>query len=307
VWLWNGEDPTVELNRRVAATMKHFGIKQQDCQGRLYVDSGREMKIIIAKMQIGGATIIRPVVKAIKETIEKHGIDVLVIDPFVSSHRVSENDNNAIDEIAREWADIADKTGCAIELVHHVRKVGDAEVTVEMARGASALISAARCARVLNPMSANEGKKAGVESRRVYFRVNDGKSNMSPASESATWFHMRSVNLDNNGRYFEGDSIGVVTEWKWPDPLEDVTSKDLQAVLQAVGVGRWRESPQAKDWVGRAVAEALGLDLEDEQAKAKIKGLLKIWIKNRALVVVEGKDDKGMDRKFVEVGSPPDG
>jgi RecA-family ATPase len=307
VWIWNGEDPLVELYRRVAASAKHYGIRQQDCSGCLLIDSGREMKIIVAKTQKGETIIYRPVLNAIEQTIEKHKIDVLVIDPFVSSHRVSENDNNAIDEIAREWADIADKTGCAIELVHHVRKVGDIEVTVEMARGASSLISAARCARVLNPMSTKESNDAGVENRRVFFRVNDGKSNMSPASDKATWFRMQSVNLENNGRYLEGDSIGVVTEWKWPDPLEDVTAKDLQAVLQVVGAGRWRESQQAKDWVGRAVADALGLDVEDERSKAKIKGLLKIWIKNGALAVVDGKDEKRMDRKFIEVGSVSDG
>ena len=34
VWLWNGEDPLDELNRRIAATAKHFGIEQQDCRGR---------------------------------------------------------------------------------------------------------------------------------------------------------------------------------------------------------------------------------------------------------------------------------
>jgi hypothetical protein len=307
VWIWNGEDPLVELNRRVAATAKHYRLRQEDCQGRLFVDSGREMKLVIAETQKGGTVIFRPIVKAIKETIAEHRIDVVVIDPFVSSHRASENDNNAIDAIAREWADIADKTNCAIELVHHVRKVGDVEVTVEMARGASALISAARSARVLNPMAADKGKKAGVENRRGYFRVNYGKSNMSPSSDMAAWYHMQSVDLENRGPYQDGDSIDVVTQWKWPDPLEDVTAKDLQAVLQAVGAGRWRESPQAKDWVGRAVAEAMGLDVEDEQAKAKIKGLLKIWIKNGDLAAVEGKDEKRMDRKFVEVGSAPDG
>jgi len=307
VWIWNGEDPIVELNRRVAATMKHFGIKPQDCKGRLFVDSGRDTKIVIAETTKSGTTIVRPVVKAIKATIVEHKIDVVVIDPFVSSHRASENDNNAMDAIAREWADIADHTGCAIELVHHVRKTGDFEVTVEMLRGGSALVSAARSARVLNQMTSEEAKKAGVENRRSCFRVNNGKSNMSPSSENATWFHMQSVDLENRGRYQDGDSIGVVTEWKWPDPLEDVTAKDLQAVLQAVGAGRWRESPQAKDWVGRAVAETLDLDVEDEHAKAKIKGLLKIWIKNGALAVVEGKDEKRMDRKFVEVGLAPDG
>ncbi|QGM99638.1 AAA family ATPase [Methylocystis parvus] len=303
VWIWNGEDPLVELNRRVAATMKHFGIKPQNCHGRLFLDSGRDTKIVVAEVQKGGTVIVRPIVDAIKATIKDHKIDVVVIDPFVSSHRLPENDNNAMDAIVREWSDIADQTGCAIELVHHVRKTGDFEISVEALRGGSALVSAARSVRVLNQMSSDEADKTGVENRRLYFRVNNGKSNMAPSSEKGTWFHMHSVDLANRGPYQDGDSIGVVTEWEWPDPLVDVTADDLQAVLQRVGSGQWRENSQAKnDWVGLAVAEVLGLDPSDKQAKEKIKGLLKIWIKNGALVVVRRPDKNGDERPFVEIG-----
>ncbi len=306
VWIWNGEDPTVELERRLSATMKFYGIRRQDCQGQLYIDSGREMKIVIAETQKSGTVIIRPVVDAIKAAIIEHKIDVVVIDPFVSSHRVPENDNTSIDAIAREWADIADKTNCAIELVHHVRKVGDVEVTVEMARGASALISAARSARVLNQMTSDEGEKAGVENRRLHFRVNSGKSNMSPSSEKATWFRMCSVDLDNGGQLPFGDSIGVVTAWRWPDPLDDITARDLIAVQSAISTGEWRENSQAKDWAGHAVADALKLDVGNKQCKSKIAGLLKIWIKNGALVVIRRPDKNGDERPFIEVGRPAD-
>ena len=140
VWIWNGEDPIDELNRRIAATAKHYGIKREECPGRLFVDSGRNLRLVVAETIKGGTVVARPVIDAIKATVSENKIDVLVIDPFVSCHRVSENDNSAIDTVAREWADIADATGCAVELVHHVRKVGDVEVTVEDARGASALL-----------------------------------------------------------------------------------------------------------------------------------------------------------------------
>lgn len=306
VWIWNGEDPLVELNRRIAAAAKQYGIRREDCKGRLFVDSGRDTKIVIATRTRSGVIIAKPVVKAIKAAILGNKIDVLIIDPFVKSHMVSENDNSAIDAVATEWSDIADQTGCAVELVHHVRKTGDFEVTVEAMRGASALVSAARSARVLNQMTADESEKVGAENRRAYFRVNNGKSNMSPAPENATWFRMQSVDLKNRGPYEDGDRIGVVTEWKWPDPLDDVTAGDLRAVRTAIAKGRWRADIRAKNWVGHAVAEALGLDTEDAQAKSKIKSLIKIWIKNGALIEVEGKDDQSRVRTFVECGSDAD-
>ena len=50
-----------------------------------------------------------------------------------------ENDNNAIDVVAKTWTGIADATNTAIDLAHHSRKTGGAEVTVEDGRGAVAL------------------------------------------------------------------------------------------------------------------------------------------------------------------------
>ena len=120
VWLWNGEDPLEEIQRRVVAACLRYSIKPADQDG-LFVDSGRDQPIIIAQQDRGGFTIAVPVVEAVIAAIRERGIDVMVIDPFVSSHRVSENDNGAIDAVAKTWADIANVTGCAVELVHHSR------------------------------------------------------------------------------------------------------------------------------------------------------------------------------------------
>ena len=61
---------------------------------------------------------------------------MLVIDPFVSSHQASENDNGAIDLVAKEWARLADRCNCAIELVHHTRKTNGEDATTESGRAA---------------------------------------------------------------------------------------------------------------------------------------------------------------------------
>jgi hypothetical protein len=304
VWIWNGEDPLEELNRRVAAAAKHYEIEQEDCHGSLFVDSGRDQTIVIAEATRTGTVIARPVVDAIKAEIAARHIDVLIVDPFVSSHRVSENDNNAIDMVAREWAGIADATQCAIELVHHSRKTGGGEVTIEDARGASALVAASRSVRVINQMTPDEAAKAGLENPRSYFRSDNGKLSMAPPSDKATWFHLASVDLCNAPCFQQGDQVGVVTEWAWPDPLDQVSVHDLRAVQAAVAAGRWRANIQAKDWIGLAVAQALKLDADNKQHRAKIIGLLKIWKSTGMLVEVEGKDEKRKPRTFIEVGTP---
>jgi AAA domain len=297
VWYWNGEDPLEEINRRTMAAALKYGLTP-DNFGSLYVDVGRRMPIILAEQTRDGARIVVPVVNAVIKTIRDEGIDVVIIDPFISCHRVTENDNGAIETVVKQWAHIADVTNSAIELVHHARKTG-ADVTVQDGRGAVALLAAARSARTLNVMSDNEAAQAGVDHRRWYFRSDNGKANLAPPADAADWFQFVSVELGN------GDSVGVPTPWDFPSAFDDVTPAHLRAAQKAVAAGGpWRENPQASDWVGKAIATALDLDPDKKANKKKIGSLLKVWIKNGMFVRVTGKDPKRRDdRKFIEVGT----
>src|SRR5262249_6129082 len=131
VWIWNGEDPRDELDRRIIAAMVHYGLKWEDIAGYLFLNVGRETPIIIAEQTRNGTLIAQPVVDAVVDSIKRNKIDAMIVDPFVKSHKVSENDNIAIDSVATQWAQIADVTGAAIDVLHHPRKTGGAEVTVE--------------------------------------------------------------------------------------------------------------------------------------------------------------------------------
>jgi hypothetical protein len=306
VWYWNGEDPGEELQRRIVAAALRYEIDPTDIAGRLFVDTGRKTRIIIAQQTRAGAVVARPVVDAVIATIKENEIGLMIVDPFVASHRVIENDNPAIELVAATWAEIADVTGCAIELPHHSRKTGGAEVTVDDSRGGSALLAAVRSARTLNAMTEDEAARAGVENRRAYFRVQNGKANLSPPSDAAEWYRLESVDLGNGDPDHPGDSVGVVTRWTWPDAFAGVTVSDLRAVQAAIGAGRWRQSPQAKDWAGHAVANVLKLDPTNRAHRAKIGSLLKTWIGTGALVVVEGVDSRRERRSFIEVGTPVD-
>ena len=304
IWLWNGEDPREEIERRIAATSMQFNLTEADFEGHLFVDSGRDTEITIGQMREAGAAVMAPVVDAVVKTIRENRIDVVIIDPFVSSHRVTENDNNAIDLVAKTWARIADQTNTSIELVHHSRKIGNGEVTVEDARGASAMITAARAARVLNRMSKEEAEKAGVEQHRRYFRVDDGKANLAPPAEEREWYELKSIFLGNGVDAFDpGDNVGVVGRWKWPNPLDHVESvKDLAAVQQKISGGEWRANDQATDWAGLAVAEVLGLDIKEPAVRHSVKRLLRTWVANGVLKEEERKDATRRSRKYIIVG-----
>lgn len=295
VWLYNLEDPAEESERRIHATAKWFKIAPEEVSNGLFVDSGRDQRCVIATETEYGARIAQPVYEQIKAQILQNRIDVLIIDPFVSSHEVSENDNRAIDVVTKAWGKLADECNCSINLIHHVRKGNGQEANADSARGAKALVDAARSVQVFNRMSPDEASLAGVaeDQRGFYFRVQNDKANLAPP-EKAAWYRMNNVSLDN------GDQVGVACPWKWPELFEGISTRHLIAVQKVVEQGEWRADSQSPDWVGIAVAQAL--DLDPVVAEKRIKGLLKDWVKNGALTVVDGKDEQRRTRKFVVVG-----
>lgn len=303
VWIWNLEDDRIELARLLSAACILHGITAADIDDRLFVD-GLDQSLCMAAETSGGARVVAPVMEAVSREIKRRKIDVLIIDPFVSSHSISENDNGAIDAVAKAWKRLAQDTGCAVVLVHHTRKTGGNEVTVEDARGASALTSAARVALTLNPMREDEGNRFGITDpaeRRTLIRVDAGKTNRAPP-EAAQWIKLHSIDLGNGDGLHVGDKVGAAGNWTAPDPFDGIVTRDLYNVQMAIAGGEYGQSAQATDWAGYAVAEVLGLDAGDEAVKVRIKALLKTWTATGSLVVETRRTTKGRDKPCLVVG-----
>jgi hypothetical protein len=302
-WSINLEDPRDEIDRRAQATCLHYGLTAEDIADRLFLDSGRDQPVVVARTLAGGTRIMEPVVDGIIAEIKARSIDVLTIDPFVSSHEVPENDNGAIDLVIKKaWGEVAERGGCAVELVHHLRKIGEDEPTVDAARGAGALVAGLRALRVLAGMTKAEAERAGVENPYRYFRVFSGKLNMAPREDKSDWHYLESVDLGNSTLERPSDHVQVAVPWQWPNALDGVATRDLFAVQKRISDGQWRESAQSPQWAGKAVAEVLDLDLEDAPPQARVKSLLKTWLASGALKVVARLDEQRKERKFIEVG-----
>lgn len=307
VWLFNAEDPRDEMDRRIMAAAVHYRLKPRDLHG-LYVDTGREQSLIVASEDKRSGTVIQqPIADAVIEHILRNEIDVMVIDPFVSTHGVSENDNGAIDKVAKLWAKIADVTNCAIEVVHHVRKSDGRDVTVEDSRGAVSLLAAARSARVLNRMSEEQATAARLPpaDRHSYFSVARGKANLSPLSGDLEWRRLHSVPLGNGaGLTKPQDHAGVVTEWQWPGKdtlLADITSQQLDRICTEIDMTDYRENEQARDWVGYAIGYVLGIDVTDKSEKGRVKKMVSAWIENGTFQVIEARDPvRRTTKKFIK-------
>ncbi|WFU21291.1 AAA family ATPase [Bradyrhizobium sp. CB1717] len=309
VWYFNLEDPAMETTRRIQATAKHFELTENDIGDRLFVNHGRDRPLVIAKTEGRDTVICTPVVDALIAEIKERGIDVVIVDPFISSHKVPENDNNAIDLVVKEWGKVADRANCAVELVHHVRK-GEQEVTVQSARGGVALTDGCRSVRVLNRMTEAEAKNAGVDHHRSYFSSYADKANLTKPADKRDWFKLVSTDVDNNplsrlgGNSFgdlKGDDIGVATRWEWPDLLAGVTASDFERCAQAIRASQWRANQRANSWVGISIAKTLGLSLADKKDRAKVVALIKTWRETGALIEVEKQAENRQMKKFIEV------
>lgn len=310
-WYWNGEDPMDELQRRIAAARKHYGITKPDIGDRLFLDSGRTLPIVIAEDKKNSTTIAVPMIEGVTATLIENKIDVLIVDPFIACHRVGENNNNGIELVAKSWARITETANCSIMLVHHSRKMYGDNVSAESARGASALLAAVRAARTLNTMSEKEAGDMGVDEgdRRRYFRSDNGKANMALPTNKAEWFRLELVELGNSGfGTFGGDSVGVATAWEVPDP-EVRTQESEQRAWQAVkDGGPWRDSSQSKKepWVGAPIAEALGLSLRYTANKAIVYNYIDRGLKTGWLVrITKRQPDQRNEKEYIEASDAP--
>jgi RecA-family ATPase len=165
VLLLNAEEEQDELDRRLAGVCQRYGITKADLGGRLFVRSVRNEPLRLAVMARGVATLNQVALAKLEASLRQTKADVFMLDPWVSFHAVRENDNTDMDLVIKEGLGaIASKTNSAGEIFHQPGKPkpGQAETAVEDARGASAIILAARSARVFNFMTPEEATKLGI-------------------------------------------------------------------------------------------------------------------------------------------------
>jgi len=293
VWIMNLEDPFDEMERRIGAAAKYYGLDQSDIAGRLFVDAGRDKPLVVAEQKRDGVQIRKPVVEAVVEAIRRNGIGVLIVDPFVSSHTVDENNTNAVNQVAAEWRVVADTTDACVLLVHHLRKGNGTEATVDSIRGSNAIVGAVRTARVLNIMSETEAGKLGIEAgqRSRFVRIDNAKNNLNPPAARATWIELVSIDLENGGAMRmrhaagssvqfprDGDRIGVATPWSPPDARALATDDHARAAVEFLEEnGPQRASPLANEWFGHEVIRICGLS-DDKKGQGEAKAILTRWV-----------------------------
>jgi hypothetical protein len=296
-WILGLEDAHEEHRRRITATALLHKIDPGQLEGRLFLNDASQ-DFIVARQTRDGLLICEPVISGIVKQIRDLGITLLCVDPFVASHAVPENDNTSVDAVARAWVQIARESGCSVDLVHHLRKGNGngSEPSADDFRGASSLVPAVRSARLLSTMDASIGTKLEVSERFRYFRIIDAKKNMSARASDTPWCEITAIDLRNGD---PSDHVAAVGPWRPPSAADITSPEDTETIKERLASGTWRENVQAKAWAGNVVAEVLGLDLADEGARDAVRQLLRQWISDGVVKVIDGKDDRRKPCKFV--------
>jgi hypothetical protein len=312
VWLWNLEDERLEVEKIVAAYVKAWGMDHDALGDRLLIDGAdgefsQQLKLAVED-GFGQFKLQKHLGDALIEALIERKVDYLDIDPFVSSHAVNENSNQAIDAVAKEWLRIAREANCAVGLAHHSRKLGGVEISAESARGAGAIVNAARSVLLLQTMGKETASNFGVAEcdRKRYFSVYDDKNNKAPPAERADWYEFHGVGLDNADVGTKGpeDNIGTCARWSPPDRFAGITVRHLIEVQKRVDENpdkcrKWASSPL---WIGRLIADLLDLDPHDKEEKKKLGKIIDTWVQEGALKVVVKQSAKREPVDCLEVG-----
>jgi hypothetical protein len=306
VW-YIGEDTRDEIERRIVAACAHHGIKAEEIADRIAFDSVYDYPPGALKLATMNGTINKVVpnetaITAIKANIAAKQIDVLILDPLKKFHGVRENDQE-MDEVMTILVEIAKDADVSVEFLHHTRKqsAGNAGtvITADDARGADAITAGPRDVRIVNAMTSKDAADFGVATGEAwrYSRIDDGKQNLKPPGK-AVWAFSVSHLLPC------GDSVGVLQPWTPPKPFDGITNADADVAQRLAQGGAYRASPQATDWFGYALGERLGLDPRNSPAdKAKLKGMIKTWMKNKVLREDRGVGGNRHEKMFIVPGS----
>ena len=308
----NLEDPMTEQKRRAAAIIDKFGIDRNVIRERLLISDSVSFGLCFAEMD-GGRAVVSVDLERLEKAISKNNIDVVVIDPFVSAHNVSENDNGAIDTVIKAIGGTARRTGAAIHLVHHVTKLRGDTLSQDSARGASAFVDGLRALRGIVKMTQTEAENAGLQSPQGYIRAEDMKTNYVQA-EKGDWYHLQSFELEN------GDWVGVPVPWKYPDALDDFDGSQAKEIILAIQAAQpVRKDPQTHgEWAGTFIGEVMGWDVPDGRTKpkertpeqcealAKAKRALRAWETSGTLIEGEMKHPTKSNKTVKTYSVDPD-
>lgn len=287
------EDGRDELRRRIKAACLHHGIERQELKGWLFLAALGKADGKLMSLDQHGRPVLGALAAKLARTITARKIDLVILDPFIKAHTISENDNNGIDEVAQILTGLADQFNIAVDVPHHMAKGAADPGNANRGRGASSLKDALRLVRTATVMTTEEAKAFGLSEaeRRRLIRIDDAKLNIAPMTE-ANWFRLVGVDLGNgNDAYPSGDQVQTVEVWSPPDLFFGISAV-LDKILDEIEAGlpdgnRYSSAPNTDRPAWRVI---------DKHCPGKGEGparqIIKTWIGSGLLIAKEYDNPK---------------
>ena len=289
------EDDMEELRRRIWALRIHYNISEADLKGWLFLWAPGAKGGKLMELDAKGNPKTGELISNLELLIFENKLDLIGIDPFIKSHGVGENNNNAIDLVCGVLTDLMFKHNISVDVPHHVSKPGlrgePEPGDANRGRGASSLKDAARLVYTLNVMTKEEAKKFPIpeEERSAYVRMDKGKVNIAPPARKALWFHLVGVRLGNeNVMYKHGDEVQAAEPWAPPEVWKDITDEQIDAIIEEIDKGmsdgdRYSGDARAR----RRAAWLVVMKHVEGKTEQQAREIISTWIKAGRLVTQE--------------------
>ena len=309
----NGEDSTDEIRRRVYAFTLQHGLVESDL-GRLTVVGANDawvQRISFLTTNGDKSALNQGGLDALQTALDALRPDVVVLDPLVSFCAGGNiNDNAVMSLVMRKLKEIAARYECAVLIVHHTRKGGDAG-NVEAISGAASITNLARRAIMPTQLSEKDLKDltAQPSERFQYFKLADAKSNLAPRAVDAPVYRLVNVELPNPEPplYPSGDNVQAITRVVLPtQPIADPNELKIQlAIMELVDEGKEIDGqayPYSPSLAGAKNKRAL---LPDAMKAAEKATAPRQWLPGDLEAAVKAAVDKMLsDGRLVDEAMP---
>jgi RecA-family ATPase len=304
VFLYNAEDPIVEMERRAEAYMLFHGFSDEEkelVRCNLHIQSGMDGLLTFAIQDRTGVMANDPVVDGLTKFVKQNDIEVVILDPLVNLHSVPENDNNGQARVADVFKRIIKATNVALMIPHHVRKVQRGTTTLDAndGRGAVSTINSARAVLSINDLGTKADEFQITDEPWRYIAVTMGdKVNLSARDPSVVVFRLNSVQADNATDEFEADNTVAISLHKYVKQTglsDEATANVLAALDDDEPVG---SSPRHANWLGKLIAEAAGWNADAAHVRKDVKDVIAEWLRRKWIIATTTDAiGKGSDRR----------
>lgn len=215
VWLYNGEEPQDELDRRFMAAAYEAGVEDYVAAENFFYNSGLDERLQFVRIDPVTKEIQRhPDVDLIKKIITEKGVRLFILDPLIEFNGATE-DGEGLKAAGSVLREIANDCECSVLFFHHTPKTSNSDTAagdMNALRGGGPLIGSARFVSTMFSMSVKDAEEYGIErnERHKYVRFDDAKANMTVMSGEPYWWVKLGVGLDNAEGVRPADNIGVL-------------------------------------------------------------------------------------------------